>query len=188
MSPPKVGRDLDRAPETAQYSSTMAGWADALERSHPNAILSAKRVTAIDIDILPGYFRTRRRFDQEGATDRVQQWLHEHAGNELSISDWVTVEYSSALDQAPSRADRALSRRQSPRQFQRLRAQSLNLLPVNAEDFQTATKSANQHASGLCGGDALHLAIAVANGATLCTLDRRMAEAGSTLGIGTVLL
>lgn len=154
-----------------------------------NAILSAKCVTAIDIDILPGYFRTRRRLDP-GRRDGSRATMAARACRQRAFDQRLGHRgiFFHALDQAPSRADRALSPRQSPRQFQRLRAQSLNLLPVNAEDFQTATKLANQHASELGGGDALHLAIAVANGATLCTLDRRMAEAGSTLGIGTVLL
>jgi len=37
-------------------------------------------------------------------------------------------------------------------------------------------------------GDALHLAICADHGATLCTLDRRLSEAGSTLGVKTMLL
>jgi predicted nucleic acid-binding protein len=126
---------------------------------------------------------------QEDATDRVQQWLHEQAVNELSISDWVTVEYSSALSIKLRTGQIELSHRERAlANFNALRAQSINLLPVNAEDFQTAAKLTNQHISGLRGGDALHLAIAIANGATLCTLDRQMAEAGVVLGVRTVLL
>jgi predicted nucleic acid-binding protein len=37
-------------------------------------------------------------------------------------------------------------------------------------------------------GDALHLAICVDHGATLCTLDRRLSDAGSVLGVKTMLL
>ena len=36
--------------------------------------------------------------------------------------------------------------------------------------------------------NALHLAIAVDQGATLCTLDRRLAEAGQALGLKVELL
>jgi predicted nucleic acid-binding protein len=126
---------------------------------------------------------------QESATDRVQQWLHEQAANELAISDWVTVEYSSAFSIKLRTGQIELShRRTALENFNVLSAQSLSQLPVNAEDFQTAVKLTDQYTSGLRGGDALHLAIAIANGATLCTLDRRMAEAGSTLGARTVLL
>jgi uncharacterized protein len=37
-------------------------------------------------------------------------------------------------------------------------------------------------------GDALHLAICADQGATLCTLDRRLSDAGSKLGVKTQLL
>jgi len=37
-------------------------------------------------------------------------------------------------------------------------------------------------------GDALHLAICADHGATLCTLDRRLGEAGPALGVKTTLL
>jgi uncharacterized protein len=47
---------------------------------------------------------------------------------------------------------------------------------------------ADQHALGLRAGDALHLAICTDHGATLCTLDRRLANAGSTLGVKAMLL
>jgi predicted nucleic acid-binding protein len=126
---------------------------------------------------------------QEDATDRIQRWLHEQAANELSISDWVTVEYSSALSIKLRTGQIALSHRERAlANFNALRSQSLNLLPINAADLQTAAKLVNQHTSGLRGGDALHLAIAMANGTILCTLDRQMAEAGVVLGARTVLL
>ena len=41
---------------------------------------------------------------------------------------------------------------------------------------------------GLRAGDALHLAIAQDHGATVCTRDKRMAGAGATLGIETILI
>ena len=41
---------------------------------------------------------------------------------------------------------------------------------------------------GLRAGDALHLAICADHGATLCTLDRRLSEAGPALGVRTMLL
>ena len=41
---------------------------------------------------------------------------------------------------------------------------------------------------GLRAADALHLAVASGNGASICTLDRVMAEAGPILSIETLLL
>jgi uncharacterized protein len=37
-------------------------------------------------------------------------------------------------------------------------------------------------------GDTLHFAICADHGATLCTLDRRLSDAGSALGVKTMLL
>ena len=49
--------------------------------------------------------------------------------------------------------------------------------------FEKAARFASHHALGLRAGDALHLAIAAGGGHTLVTLDVRMAEAASQLGI-----
>jgi predicted nucleic acid-binding protein len=46
----------------------------------------------------------------------------------------------------------------------------------------------DQPVLGLRAGDALHLAICADHGATLCTLDRRLNEAGPVLGVKTMLL
>nr|QQZ51955.1 PIN domain-containing protein [Phenylobacterium glaciei] len=62
------------------------------------------------------------------------------------------------------------------------------IAPVSAAHFKTAARFADQYALGLRAGDALHLAIAVDQGATLCTLDRRLAEAGQALGLKVELL
>ncbi len=41
---------------------------------------------------------------------------------------------------------------------------------------------------GLRAGDALHLAICANQGATLCTLDRRLIDAATALGVATMSL
>jgi predicted nucleic acid-binding protein len=38
---------------------------------------------------------------------------------------------------------------------------------------------------GLRAGDALHLAVCAEHGATLCTLDQRLAEAAPSVGVAT---
>jgi hypothetical protein len=43
----------------------------------------------------------------------------------------------------------------------------------------------DQQGLGLRAGDALHLAVAAEHGATLWTLDVRLAEAGPVLGVAT---
>jgi len=46
----------------------------------------------------------------------------------------------------------------------------------------------DQQKLGLRAGDALHLAVAASHGASVHTLDRRLAEAGPALGISTWLV
>ena len=125
----------------------------------------------------------------EAETARMQAWLAAQPTDELAISDWVVTEFSSALSiklrtgqlQPAHRAD-ALA------MFTRLMAESFTLLPISGLQFRTAARYADQYTLGLRAGDALHLAICADHGATLCTLDRRLGEAGAALGVKTMLL
>jgi predicted nucleic acid-binding protein len=71
--------------------------------------------------------------------------------------------------------------------FTRLTTDSFIPIPVSRLDFRAAARLADQHVIGLRAGDAMHLAICANYGATLCTLDRRLGDAGSALGIKTIL-
>jgi hypothetical protein len=125
----------------------------------------------------------------EAETGRIQGWLGEHEPDRLAISDWVATEFSSALSiklrtgqiEAGHRAD-ALAI------FTRLATDSFAILPVSSLQFRTAARFADQHALSLRAGDALHLAICADHGATLCTLDRRLGEAASALGVKSMLI
>jgi predicted nucleic acid-binding protein len=126
---------------------------------------------------------------QEIHTDRIKLWLSEQDVNDLVISDWVMTEFSSALSiklrtgqiDTNARAD-ALA------MFASLYTDSLSILPVTGLQFREAARFADQFSLGLRGADALHLAICAGQGAALCTLDKRLAEAGPALGVKTVLL
>jgi predicted nucleic acid-binding protein len=125
----------------------------------------------------------------EAETPRLQEWLGDPPSDDLAISDWVTTEFSSALSiklrmgqiQIAHRAD-ALS------MFTRLCADCLTILPVSNAQFRAAARFADRYELGLRAGDALHLAICADHGATLCTLDRRLGEAGPMLGVKTMVL
>jgi hypothetical protein len=101
----------------------------------------------------------------------------------------VATEFSSALSiklrtgqiEAGHRAD-ALA------MFTRLATDSFAILPVSSLQFRTTARFADQHALSLRAGDALHLAICADHGATLCTLDRRLGEAASALGVKSMLI
>ncbi|MGH7210780.1 MAG: type II toxin-antitoxin system VapC family toxin [Acetobacteraceae bacterium] len=125
----------------------------------------------------------------ETATERAQVWLDGRDPGSLVISEWVTTEFSAALSiklrtghmSAGNRAD-ALAR------FALLSADTFSVLAVSGSQFRAAARLADQYALGLRAGDALHLAICADHGATLCTLDRRLGEAGPALGVKTMQL
>lgn len=65
---------------------------------------------------------------------------------------------------------------------------SFTVSPLTGSHFRTAAKFVDQHTLGLRAGDALHLAISSEHGATVQTLDQRLAEAEPVLGVMTKLL
>jgi predicted nucleic acid-binding protein len=124
----------------------------------------------------------------EVATGRIQAWLGGQDPDGLLISDWVVTEFSAALSikvrtgqLGPDHRAAALAL------FTRLAAESFGLIALSSAHFRTAAGFADQSALDLRAGDALHLAVARESGATLCTLDRRLAESGMALGVSTLL-
>jgi uncharacterized protein len=125
----------------------------------------------------------------EAETSRMQAWLGEQQPENLAISDWVTTEFSSALSvKLRSGQIDAIHRADALATFTRLAADSFTVLPVSGLQFRTAARFADQYVLGLRAGDALHLAICADHGAMLCTIDRRLSEAGSALGVKAMLL
>ena len=118
----------------------------------------------------------------------VEAWLIASQGEDLAISAWVIAEFSSALS-INMRTGKlsAAQRAGAMAQFAQMR-NSLTILPITDSHFHTAALYADRAELGLRAGDALHLAIGSAYGATVVTLDRLMADAGQAFGIPTILL
>ena len=121
---------------------------------------------------------------REANTHSVQSWLAGLPQNTCAISDWVITEFSSALAIKLRTGTLTLPDRAAAlAMFTRLSTDSLTILPITPAHFRTAATFTTPHHLGLRAGDALHLAICAAHGATLCTLDRRLVEAAPHLGI-----
>jgi uncharacterized protein len=125
----------------------------------------------------------------EAETEAVQEWLAQQDVRELTISDWVVTEFSSALSIKLRTGQLATEHRAAAlATLTRLAAETFRVLAVERPSFRAAARLADQHALNLRAGDALHLAVCADHGATLCTLDRRLGEAGPLVGVETLLL
>lgn len=127
---------------------------------------------------------------RESATERVQHWLGQQSVEyDLVISDWVVTEFSSALSLKLRTGQLGEAQRASALlAFNDLATRSLRVVPIERQRFRDAAQLTDTPNIALRAADALHLACAAGLAAELVTLDRRMAEAGLSLGIPTLLL
>ena len=128
-------------------------------------------------------------FTKEAQSDRMRLLLNAQAPDTLFLSDWVTTEFCSALSvKIRTNQISAANRTAALEVYALIESSVVGKLPVLREHFQHAARLANQSELGLRAGDALHLAIAAAHDAELCTLDKRLASVGAICGVATRLV
>ena len=122
----------------------------------------------------------------EALTKNVQAWLARNQEEDFLVSHWVIAEVHSALALKVRTGRLSLADRKPVlREFELMRKQ-LSICDVDREHFSTAAEILDQHKLGLRAGDALHLAIAADQDATLATLDVTLFEAARTCGADAV--
>jgi uncharacterized protein len=121
----------------------------------------------------------------EATSDRIAAFVRRLPADELAVSHWTRVEFSSliarevrigGLDvQAAARADA---------RFEAMVDESFSVLLPNADDFALAKRYLGRFETGLRAADALHLAVASNHrAAAIYSLDRTMLKAGKILDL-----
>ncbi len=125
----------------------------------------------------------------ETASDRTRAWFDRQEPGNLIVSDLVTTEVSAALSiKLRTGAIDETERAEALAVYRHLIDRSLRVLPVERAQFAAAARLADQYLLGLRAADALHLAIPSDHGATLSTLDQRLATAAGALGLAAELV
>jgi len=127
-------------------------------------------------------------FTHEAKTQTVQAWYAGLGDTPLCSAAWCVTEFASALSiKQRTRQTTGRQAGQAWRQFEILCDGDLRLLAVGRESFRSAAMLALDPATGLRAGDALHLAVALAAGATgIASLDAALSANAKRLGLQPV--
>jgi len=125
----------------------------------------------------------------ESRTVDMQDWMAEQLAEQLVISDWVVTEFSAALSRKVRMKQLEPAQREDVLAvFSGMIQASFEVAGVSRIDFRAAARMADLHTTGLRAGDALHLAVAASNSATIYSLDRGLVEAAESMEVAATLL
>ena len=121
----------------------------------------------------------------EAASTRVEAIMRQMTPGEIAVSHLTRVEFAGLI--ARRVRMRELTEQLASRAFlvfERLLAESYQIILPAPPDFDLATRLLRHYGTGLRSGDALHLAIAQNHNADrFCTLDAKLIKAARLLGI-----
>jgi uncharacterized protein len=122
---------------------------------------------------------------QEQTSAKVERLLVGLAGEELTISHWTRVEFSSLLAREVRMGGlKAAAARETDAEFESIVRESFVVLLPTGDDFDLAKDYLGRPALGLRAGDALHLAIAHNHGSRrIYSLDKTFLKAGRLIGL-----
>ena len=115
---------------------------------------------------------------RESGTEAAKTYLSAAGDETMLASHWVITELSSALAlKRRTGSITAIEQAAALAMFRRFSTARLELVDVEARDFDEAARLCDQAAAPLRAGDALHLALCKRLGARVATFDRGMATA-----------
>jgi predicted nucleic acid-binding protein len=122
---------------------------------------------------------------EESTSAKIEKFLRSRRNEELAVSHWTRVEFSSLLAREVRMGGlRPKAAIAADAQFESVINESFAVLLPSADDFNVSKEFLQRHKTGLRAGDALHLAIAAnSNAQTIYSLDRTFLQAGRKLGL-----
>jgi uncharacterized protein len=125
-------------------------------------------------------------FVPEPQTASIRQWAAAHAAEALIISDWTLVEFASAVGmKVRQKTLKPAQAQQACRLMNQLAEDSLQVVVPTRAAYSRAAEFLGNPVLGLRAGDALHLAVAIDEGAgNVYTLDQKLIVAGRKLKLG----
>jgi predicted nucleic acid-binding protein len=120
----------------------------------------------------------------EATSDRIEDFVRRQPPGEMAVSHWTRIEFAGLVARrVRMRELRDEHAAQAIIVFNRLLADSFQIIMPALSDFDLAIELLNLHNSGLRSGDALHLAIVRNQGAQFITLDKKLIRAARLIGI-----
>jgi predicted nucleic acid-binding protein len=121
----------------------------------------------------------------EATSAKIDAFVRDLAGDQLTVSHWGRVEFSSLLFREV-RMGRMDSREAADAEarFDTILSLSFSIIAPVPNDFDRAKHYLRRFETGLRAGDALHLAMASNHGARMIySLDKGLVKAGEILGL-----